>query len=227
MARTSLSSLPPEIRYRILGNLLCSESGRPFENGGSDELDHPNIYTPVLQVDRRTYLEGIDLLYGENAFRFSSGDALDSFVGQINTHHPVTDLIPVVELQICLMECKQWIEYLQTGSFQKHFSKLLRLDLCFEAAEYDDDFPALVDALKANVKAEKICATGLNGEKAYEVCDGMEFAMTIARPVVPETEYQRAMKEYSERVHPSGTDEYGFLIPEKKDEDDDKEQGYW
>ena len=225
MVRTSLSSLPSEIRYRILGNLLCSESGQPFENGGPDEFDHPNIYTPVLQVDRRTYLEGIGLLYGENAFKFSSGDALDRFVKQINTTHPVTDLIPVVELQICLMECKQWIEYLQTGSFQKHFSKLPQLDLCFEAAEYDDDFPALVDALKANVKAEEVCATGLNGKEAYKVCDGIEFAMTIARPIVPETEQQRAMREYSESVHPSGTDEYGFLISEK--DEDDKEQGYW
>ena len=224
----SLSTLPSEIRTCILEHLLCSEE--EIEIGPYDALKHPNIFTPVLQVDKKTYLEGVSLLYGKNKFKFSSANELEKFVTRVNTSVKKTDLIPQVVLRVDLWysaqsDRKDWIRYFKSASFQDSFPQLKHLEIEFDTSGgYDGDFQVIVDVLKANVKAWKIDVKGVGdkepdeiceGVQPSEICNGMERTMTFLSP--PETEEQRdrrmyisVIREYAQSVHP--TDEWGNSI---------------
>jgi hypothetical protein len=74
-ARTSLFSLPLEIRNQIYENLLISPIPLPPTPPQSQQY----IYTAILRTNRRVYVEAIDFLYERNFFAIHLRSNLDKY----------------------------------------------------------------------------------------------------------------------------------------------------
>ena len=245
-ARRLLGVLPLETRTQILKHLLCPDSEVPFENGKYDLYYHWNIYAPVLRVDLSTYLDGVSLLYGANAFKFSCARIFDQFVSQVNATNRNTELIPFVDIEIDLWGPEtEWLQYFRNNEWQKNFPKLKRLDIdfpeccCLTGVRYSaselQEFEDIVTALRDNVKVEKVSFSGIWGEKGREVCEGLELAMQF--PPLPESDEQKAQREHYALIR-GPCDKWGFPIEVKEAEketpfevreaeEDDKEDCFW
>ena len=74
--RTSFFLLSPEVRSLIYEYLLVSPLPLPPIPPQSEQ----NVYTSILRVNRRIYLEAIDVLYGHNSFNIHLRSTLHKLV---------------------------------------------------------------------------------------------------------------------------------------------------
>ena len=189
---SALVTLPSELKLKTLQHVLRLGNSELFENPRNDEWNYSGtLDASILRVCGGMYPHALDILYGQNEFKFTEIANLKMFIQNINTLHPLSHLIRNLQLEINVFnsEITDWVDYLEDGSFGNAFPNLRNLDIWFSEFRGfagslihspfgTEGFDDIVKAIAWNVRAEKAKVWGIWGQGAEEVCDTLEYAMT-------------------------------------------------
>ncbi|MCJ1390736.1 hypothetical protein MMC18_003597 [Xylographa bjoerkii] len=194
MASNNLNSLPLEIKLQILGYLLVTDPDgdayyvdpmREDEERCKEQVKPKwDIQPAILRTSMTWYLEGVEVLYGCNAFKFRTAKTMDKFIVHINQSrlgslsHLIRRVLLIVILNTAL-EAEEWISCLTGGLFQKHLPNLKRATVFLSHTYRDNDFEVpkngrtfsreafdgLGATFKKNLKADSMHFYGFPGRK--------------------------------------------------------------
>lgn len=189
---SALLTLPSELKSQTLEHILRLGNSEVFEDPRHDEWNYSvTLDASVLRSCGDMYLHAVDILYGQNEFKFTEIATLKMFVQNINTRHQLSHNIHHLQLEINVFnsEITEWVDYLEGGGFKNAFPSLRNLDIWFSGyrgfAGYTflspldtEGFHDVVNAIAWNVRAENAKVWGIWGKGAEEVGDMLEYAMT-------------------------------------------------
>ena len=189
---SALVALPSELKLKTLKHILHLAGSAVFEDPRHDEWNFSlTLDASILRACGDMYPHAVDILYGQNQFKFTEITTLKMFVQNINTRHQVSHLIRDLQLEINVFnsEITDWVDYFKDGSFENAFPHLNTLDITFSAYRSFAGFTCLSPlgttglddiskAIVEHVRAHDAYVWGIWGDGAQELGDKLESAMT-------------------------------------------------